>query len=223
MADEFGIRPEWLKHELDRSGRSQSALARFMGFSSAAIVNRMVQGKRDISAREADQIRAYLKGTARGEMLDLEFEHMGVTPDRPPADAARSYVSVEVLPTYAGMGGGGTGDGDRQTALVERRLVEDELRARPSDLLLVNVRGNSMEPLFFHGDQLLIDKRDTSPTQPGPFALLWPDGYVVKNVTWVEKRTRLRVSSSNPDFGPEDFEPDEITILGRPIWLGRRL
>ncbi len=145
------------------------------------------------------------------------------TPDLPVADPHISYVEVEVLPTYAGMGGGGTGDGDRETALVQRRLVEDELRARASDLLLVNVRGNSMEPLFFHGDQLLIDKRDTSPTQPGPFALLWPDGYVIKNVMWIEKRSRLRISSANPDFGPEDFEPEEITILGRPIWLGRRL
>lgn len=218
MDGRLSIDPEWLRAQLDMPGRSQSALARFMKFSSAAIVNRMCTGKRDISAREADQIRAYLAATGGG--LD---RHIGNTPDLPEADSAADYVSVEVLPTFAGMGGGGTGDGDLETALVSRRLVADELRARPADLLLINVRGNSMEPLFRHGDQLLVDRRDRSPTQPGPFALLYDDGYVVKNVEWIERRTLLRVSSSNPDFAPETVAPDDVTILGRPVWFARRL
>jgi phage repressor protein C with HTH and peptisase S24 domain len=150
-------------------------------------------------------------------------EHMGNTPDQPESEPSRDYVSVEVLPTFAGMGGGGTGDADRETALISRRLVYDELRAHPADLLVINVRGNSMEPLFHHGDQLIVDCRDKSPTQPGPFALLYDDGYVVKNVAWVEKRSKLRISSTNPEFGPEDFDPEEVTIMGRPVWFARRL
>ena len=162
-------------------------------------------------------------------LLDLlaEYEphehHIANTPDLPGSDPSQSYVAVEVLPTFAGMGGGGTGEGDRETALVSRRLVEEELRARPQDLLLINVRGNSMEPLFFHGDQLLVDRRDRSPTQPGPFALLFDDGYVVKNVAWVAKRTKWRVSSANAEYAPEDFDPEEIAIMGRPVWFARRL
>lgn len=218
MDGRLSIDPEWLRAQLDMPGRSQSALARFMKFSSAAIVNRMCTGKRDISAREADQIRAYLAATDSGS-----DRHIGNTPDLPEADPAADYVEVEVLPTFAGMGGGGTGDGDRETALVSRRLVAEELRARPVDLLLINVRGNSMEPLFRRGDQLLVDRRDRSPTQPGPFALLYDDGYVVKNVEWVERRTMLRVSSANHEFAPETLAPDEITILGRPVWFARRL
>src|SRR3546814_3748103 len=54
----------------------------------------------------------------------------------------------------------------------------------PGDFVLITVRGDSMEPDFRHGDQLLCDKRDRSPAQPGPFAI-W-DGewgeYVLKNV-----------------------------------------
>lgn len=218
MDSRLAIDPNWLKAQLDLPGRSQSALARFMKFSSAAIVNRMCTGKRDISAREADQIRAYLAATG-----GASEPHIGNTPDLPEVDPASDYVAIEVLPTFAGMGGGGTGDGDLETALISRRLVADELRARPSDLLLINVRGNSMEPLFRHGDQLLVDRRDRSPTQPGPFALLYDDGYVVKNVEWVERRTLMRVSSANHDFAPETVAPDDITILGRPVWFARRL
>lgn len=154
---------------------------------------------------------------------DAEPAHIGNTPEQPERPPELDYVAVDILPTFAGMGGGGTGDADRETALVSRRLVEDELRAKPVDLLVINVRGNSMEPMFHHGDQLIIDRRDRSPTQPGPFALLYDDGYVIKNVAWIEKRSKLRVSSSNPEFGPEDFDPEEVQIMGRPVWFARRL
>ena len=225
MIQKLAIDADWLKEQLEMPGRSQSALARFMGFTSAAIVNRMCKGERTISAEEADKIRAYLSGTIRPNRQsdNAEPSHIGNTPDLPRSDPERAYVSVEVLPTYAGMGGGGTGDGDLETALISRHLVQDELRAKPSDLILINVRGNSMEPHFRHGDQLLVDRRDVSPTQPGPFAVLYSDGYVVKNVAWIERRSKLRLSSSNPEFGYEDFDPDEVKILGRPVWFARRL
>lgn len=58
--------------------------------------------------------------------------HIGNTPDLPEADRLRDYVEVEVLPTYAGMGGGGTGDADRATSLLPRTLVEQELRSKAS-------------------------------------------------------------------------------------------
>lgn len=228
MPERFGIDADWLKAELDKPGRSQSALSRFMGFTSPAIVNRMAQGRRDISAKEADQIRAYLAATTRGEAPAAEPRHMGNTPDLPEVDPKGDYVEVEVLPTYAGMGGGGTGDGDRETALVPRQLVVNELRAKPADLLLVNVRGDSMlDPAtgrgFIHGDQLLIDRRDINPRQPGPFALWFDDGYVVKNVELIRKTGMYRIFSNNPAYSDDEADPADITIMGRPVWLGRRL
>lgn len=144
--------------------------------------------------------------------------------DQPEAERSQDYVSVEVLPTFGGMGGGGTGEGDVETALVSRALVVDVLRGKPSDFLLINVRGDSMEPDFRHGDQILIDKRDTSPAQPGPFAL-W-DGewgeYVVKNV----ERSRVggvRIFSTNQKYSAEAVETEQTRIIGRPVWFGRRL
>lgn len=139
----------------------------------------------------------------------------------PVSARVKSYVEVEVLPTYAGMGGGGTGDDDAPVALLPRDLVEDDLRARPSDLLVINVRGNSMEPIFLHGDQIVIDKRDKNPVQPGPFALWDGDGYVVKNV---EKRAkRLRVFSANPIYSDAEYDSSEVEIMGRPVWFARRV
>lgn len=176
-----------------------------------SVGTKLLNGTRSMKAGEMPALQA----------LVAEFEKDAGENFAP--DPTIDYVPVEILPTFAGMGGGGTGDAARETALLPRRLVQDELRAKAHDLLVINVRGNSMEPLFRHGDQLIIDCRDTNPLQPGPFALLYDDGYVVKNVAWVEKRTKLRVSSSNTEFGSEDYDPDEIRIMGRPVWFARRL
>lgn len=142
-------------------------------------------------------------------------------PDLPPD---RDYLPVEVLPSYAGLGGGGTGEGDNELALIPRRLVEDELHAKPDDLLLIEARGESMAPDFMHGDQILIDKRDKNPVQPGAFALWDGDGYVVKLVERVPReRGRYRVFSANDRFSPYEVGEDEVQIMGRPVWFGRRL
>jgi phage repressor protein C with HTH and peptisase S24 domain len=229
MGEMLGIDPEWLKGELAKPGRSQSGLARFMKLSSPAIVNRMAQGVRDISAREADQIRAYLGATAGNRDPDeANPPSIANTPDLPDQDTAKDYVPVEVLPTFAGLGGGGTGEGDPATALVSRSLVEQELRARPEDLLIIDVRGDSMlDPDtgkgFAHGDQLMVDRRDRNPRQPGPFALWYDDGYVVKNVEIIRAERKLRIFSNNPAYSDDKVDPAEVTIMGRPVWFARRL
>ncbi|WP_374651168.1 helix-turn-helix transcriptional regulator [Rhizorhabdus sp.] len=138
--------------------------------------------------------------------------------------AELDYVSVNVLPSYAGMGGGGTGSGDIQTAKMPIRLIRDELRGRPQDFELIDVRGDSMAPDFLHGDQILIDRRDRDPRQPGPFALWDGDGYVVKLVERMPgKRGWYRVFSANERYSPYEVEEHEATILGRPVWFARRL
>jgi len=208
--------PNQIVETLRRLGIRHEEIAAAIGRERTA-ATKMMNGQRAVQFSEVEPL------------LELIRQHGGdpgnlsTMPDFPVVDPAQAYVSVEVLPTFAGMGGRGTGDGDPEVALVSRRLVEDELRARPADLLLVNVRGPSMEPLFLHGDQLLIDTRDKSPTQPGPFALHFSDGYAIKDVSWVERRTLLRISSRNAEYPEEVLTPEEVQIIGRPVWFARRL
>lgn len=151
-----------------------------------------------------------------------DFPDFVVDADYPAAPpAGQDYVPVEILPTFAGMGGGGTGDGDQEFGLVPRRLIEDELRAKPSDFLLIDTRGDSMAPDFIHGDQILIDKRDVNPVQPGYFALWDGDGYVLKNVERVNGG--LRVFATNGKYQERIVDPTDIQIMGRPVWFARRL
>lgn len=142
--------------------------------------------------------------------------------DLPIADPTQSYLPVDILPSYAGMGGGGTGEGEVEHALVPRRLIVDELRAKPADLLVIEARGTSMKPDFEHGDQILIDQRDKNTAQPGAFALWDGDAYVVKMVERLPGG-RLRVFSRDKDLTPHEYDAEEVRIMGRPVWFGRRL
>ena len=136
----------------------------------------------------------------------------------------RDYMQIAILPSFAGMGGGGNGEGDPETGLVPRALVVNQLRAQAKDLLLIDVRGDSMEPDFQHGDQILVDCRDRDPIQPGVFALWDGDAYVVKLVERVpQKRGFYRVFSANGRYSAYEVDENDIRIMGRPVWFARRL
>lgn len=153
-----------------------------------------------------------------------DFPGFRSMPDLPAQLLEGDYVTVEVLPSFAGMGGGGNGEGHRQTARLPRRLIEEELRGRPQDFELIDVRGDSMAPDFMHGDQILIDRRDRDPRQPGAFALWDGDGYVIKLVERVpNRRGWYRIFSANERYSAYEIEETEATIRGRPVWFARQL
>ena len=141
-------------------------------------------------------------------------------------DLRSRYVGVPMLPMYGGMGGGGIGevlrDQELEQRLVPRILIEELLHGRPTDFIWIRVRGDSMEPDFQHDDELICDLRDTSPMQPGPFALFHEEGYYVKNVERTEEG-KVRIFSSNPKYTSVEIANEQTQIIGRPVWFGRRL
>jgi phage repressor protein C with HTH and peptisase S24 domain len=122
------------------------------------------------------------------------------------------------------MGGGGSGEGDVEHALVPRYLIESVFRGKPSDFVIVRTRGDSMWPDFNHDDEILVDKRDRNPVQPGPFAV-WDaedEAYVVKNIEKIDGG-QFRIFSTNEKYTPRIISREETHIIGRPVWYGRRL
>lgn len=95
-----------------------------------------------------------------------------------------------------------------------------------SQMVLMNVTGDSMLPRIENGDIVLIDQANTSIVAYGLYAVGVEDAVYVK-----ELRTRPRqllLHSLNPAY--EDIEidmgmeqPESIRIIGRVIWVGREL
>lgn len=134
-------------------------------------------------------------------------------------------VQIKLLPTWVGLGAGGTGDDDAGLVSFSKDLVERELRADPSDLLAMVAEGNSMEPEFRGGDQILVDTRRTSLAQPGAFCLWDGDGHVIKYLEKVPdtEPQRVRVVSRNDLYEPHERLLSDINLIGRVIWFGRRV
>jgi transcriptional regulator with XRE-family HTH domain len=148
----------------------------------------------------------------------------GAAPDRPdlPID---DTVGIKRLPTWAGLGSGGTGDDEVQIVQFSRDLVVRELRADPEKLLAMLAEGNSMEPVFYGGDQILVDTRRLSLAQPGAFCLWDGDGHVIKYLERIpgSDPPRVKVMSANGMYEPHERLVEEIRIVGRVIWFGRRV
>lgn len=155
-------------------------------------------------------------GTAAEETAEDPHLHLGKT-DR--------SVMIRLLPNFVGLGNGGNAEGDEGQISFSRDLIENELRAPAEDLLAMVAEGNSMEPTFLGGDQILVDTRRKSLAQPGAFCLWDGDGHVIKFLERVpgSDPVKVRVISANGIYEPAERLLDEINLIGRVVWFGRRV
>lgn len=208
---------------LKRYGVPHERIAEVLG-KDRTVATKMLGGKRSVKVHELEALRA-LVAEYEEEAGQSEIVRRSDALDAIYADGLiLDYVPVDILPTYAGAGPGGTGDGDRRKALLPRALVEDELHARPEGLLVIEIRGTSMSPDFEQGDQIVIDKRDKNTKHGGPFAIFDGDTYVLKNVEYLSgAEPKLRIFPTNKVFSERLASPEDVQIEGRPVWYARRL
>jgi hypothetical protein len=99
-----------------------------------------------------------------------------------------------------------------------------ELRVAGGNARVIEVTGDSMQPTLNSGDRVLIDLADTRPAD-GIFAVWNGFGVVIKRVEPIltTNPLRIRLISDNPRHSPQELTLDEIRIIGRAAWFGRRL
>lgn len=155
-------------------------------------------------------------GEAEQETAEDAHLHLGKT-DR--------SVMIRLLPNFVGLGTGGTEEGDEGLISFSRDLIENDLRAPADQLLAMVAEGNSMEPTFQGGDQILVDTRRKSLAQPGAFCLWDGDGHVIKFLERIQGSDppKVRVISANNIYEPTERLLDEINLVGRVVWFGRRI
>jgi phage repressor protein C with HTH and peptisase S24 domain len=225
LPDDPGEAGRWTKRERERRAISAAELARRInGFAleagdptnvSQQVVSKFEQGQNKRFPAWTRFVDAALS-VSDSETKEDKYLHLGV-----------EDVSVEIprLPTWAGLGSGGTGDDDPGKLSFSRDLVERELRADPSSLLAMVAEGNSMEPEFFGGDVILVDTRRKTLAQPGAFCLWDGDGHVIKFLEKVPDTDppKVRVLSRNSIYEPRERLIEDITLVGKVIWFGRRV
>jgi phage repressor protein C with HTH and peptisase S24 domain len=221
-AEETGL---WVKRERDRRGLSARELAdRINGLCretgdptvvSQQVVSKFEQGK---TKKLPAWTRFVIPALEAWGGESHEDPHLSTA-------LADDVVSIRLLPNFAGMGGGGSDDGEEGVVVFLRHLIERELGATPSALLAMLAEGNSMEPDFRGGDQILVDTRRKSLAQPGAFCLWDGDGHVIKFIERIPESdpAKIRLLSANGLYAPQIRLLEEVHIVGRVVWFGRRV
>lgn len=161
---------------------------------------------------------------------DLPPPEPGATAHHRIEDVRGEYVAIPLYNGVRAAAGGG--------ALVEHETPDDalmfkddwvriELGVRPSDLYLIRVAGDSMEPTLRSGDVILVNRIATQPDREGIYILRMDGTLLVKRLQALPGGV-VRVHSDNASFPAfdvtrMDLESENAAIIGRVVWVGRRL
>ena len=145
---------------------------------------------------------------------------------RPRAHPDAPLVPIAEMEVEAAAGGGAVADEvteERARWYLPEAMVRHEGDADPKTLRILRVRGDSMEPEMREGDRLLVDTARRLPATGELFVLFDGTGLVVKRVEMVPGDERLRLLSANPAYGPYTALGEEVHVVGKVVWVLRRM
>lgn len=219
---------EWLHTALAKPGKTQRGLASALDIDPSA-VNRMLKGDRRLRVDEVTKAAAYLGEAIPDELLPVL---------KPENSATQDWIlEVDVK---GGAGGGGEagvcyvsdGNGGMTAADdvkaqwgIPQDYIRSELRVRSDTARMIEIHGDSMEPILRSGDRVMIDMADVKPTPGGIFCIWDGIGVVVKRLEYIpySDPPAIKIQSENPRHDTYERTADEVKILGRVVWAARRI
>ena len=142
--------------------------------------------------------------------------------------ASATKMGIRLIPKLAvGASAGPGAIPGRETLAGKIGFDEKWLRKQgldPSRLSLIQVDGDSMSPTLNHGDDIMVDNRAAlTPVRDGIHVIRLDDVLMVKRLA-NGPGGRLSVLSDNPAYpGWPDVDGETVTVIGRVVWVGRRL
>lgn len=174
--------------------------------------------------------------TGEGEMLlqasvapqaDRPYSPAPLTAQEAPP--ATGYVALPLYNDVRAAAGHGAVVGHEHAddaLMFKEDWIRFELGARPQDLCLIRVSGDSMEPTLRAGDVILIDVRSCHPDREGIY-IMRLDGMLLVKRLQALPGGKLKVSSDNAAFDSWTVSKTDVgsdlVIVGRVVWSGRRL
>jgi len=177
----------------------------------------------DSKVAGAPEAKAFFSAIADA-LEDKPAVHHHVGEERPGYVAVPLYNGVRAA---AGSGAVVEHEAPDDALIFKEDWIRFELGARPQDLYLIRVTGDSMEPTLRSGDTILVDRRATRPDREGVYIMRMNDMLLVKRLQALPGGI-VKVASDNQAFAAfdvklADIEGGDITIIGRVVWAGRRL
>jgi phage repressor protein C with HTH and peptisase S24 domain len=216
---------ERLAARMRHLGLSQAELARRVGISQQAI-GKLVNGS-SRSTPNIGKIAQILETTPAylaGQVDDPQEGAMLLPTDEVIADQL-DLVAIDEIDLAFGLGETFTDQVPIEVTPrhFPRAWLSALTDAPPSMLVFARGRGDSMMPTVVDGDIVLIDKSQTDFRQQDVlWALTMGDAAMIKRLR-VRPSGRIAILSDNATVPLDEVAPNEIRIVGRVVFIGRRM
>ena len=196
-----------------------ASLSRLLGKNSAYIQQFIKRGTpRRLSEGDRQILARY---------FNIDEQELGGPPPMDERNSAEGLIAIPRYDVSASAGPGALDGSERPIAHIgfERVWLERMSRARPRDLSIIRVEGDSMFPTLGDGDDIMVDRSASlRKVQDGIYVLRRDDTLLVKRVTVHPSDATITISSDNPTYARwPDCHPKDVDIIGRVIWAGRQI
>lgn len=220
-----------IKKAREAVNMTQVALAGAVGISQQAVMeleSGRAKGTKHTAkfARALGQDPLWLE-TGEGRMREPSKTKRQLRAE--PPEMLAEFADYERIPVFDGRAPAGRRPfGDPEHALgfnLYRNTWLSTLTSTPfSQLAVIIMSGDSMEPTLSNGDHALVDTAQLNLRREGIYVLRLDDTLLVRRVTMHPATKRVTIRSDNSLYQPyEDLDPEALESLGRIIWIGHAL
>ena len=134
------------------------------------------------------------------------------------------FVFIPRYDVYAAAGHGYPAEDDKSLFCMafRRYWIENYVTRQLDKLSVIAVKGDSMEGVLNHGDNILVNHAETTP-RDGLYVIRIDNDLFVKQIQKLPGK--LLVKSSNPAYEPFEIDLNDdsqnVAIIGRVEWYGR--
>lgn len=225
MNDPGRIDAERLRDRMSELGFTQTALAAKVGVSQAAIA-KLTRGEA-LNSRHLHRIARELETTPHYLTGETDDRSEGALPV-PNADMVAEQLNSVMLPEYDvgfSMGGGTMlyDNGDREFRPFPRDWLRPLVKGSFDQVFIARGEGDSMQPTLLDGDVVVVDTAQNNINQHDRlWALSYGELGMIKRVRRLPDGG-FQINSDNPAVSPITAYDDEMHVVGRVVWIGRRV
>ena len=156
-------------------------------------------------------------------------DQLGMMGDRPdPNEKAGELVYVRQVDISLAMGDGSVVQDYPAAELVPFNLefIKAITSADIGKLVIVSGHGESMEPTLLRSDLLMVDTSQKNPAISDQiWAFHYAGGGMIKRLRHVREagQDRFLVISDNAVVPPMTVDREDVHIIGKLVWVGRRM
>jgi Peptidase S24-like len=216
---------ETLDQLIRERGDDYVSLSRLLGRNAAYVQQfirrgsprKLDEGDRRTLARYFGVDEQLLGGPAGVSVISSQARHK---------DSRAGIAYVQRLRLAASAGPGALVDDDAIGSIMgfEERWLRS-IAGNPALLSVIQVEGDSMSPTLADGDDILVDRGDGADrVRDGVYVLRVDGALLVKRLAVNPTVRRLSIRSDNLAYPSwEDCDPESVALIGRVVWVGRKL